>query len=177
MEIQRLDKRSRVCLHASLASYHVSDEIFLPAADIRGPHCGTILGPAMLDSICAIRRTTMKFHSALKVLALLSATALSTSSMGQPAPATANVPPPAEPAEPGSAAPQKQPPAAVAAPARSVTMQAGDTRGAATASSPPLARQPSITGRSRDEVRAEAVAAVRHHRATLSLDLDLLDGK
>lgn len=119
----------------------------------------------------------MKFHSALKVLALLSATAFCPLSMGQPAPANASVPPPAEPAGPGSAAPQKQPTPAVPAPARSVTMQVGDTRGAATGSSPPVARQPSNTGRSRDEVRAEAVAAVRHHRATLSLDLDMLDGK
>lgn len=119
----------------------------------------------------------MKSHSALKVLALLSATALSPSSMGQTAPAAANVPPSAENAEADSAAPRKQPPPAVAAPARRVSMQAGDTRGAATGSSPPVARQPAVTGRSRDEVRAEAVAAVRHHRATLSLDLDMLDGK
>ncbi|MCC6070936.1 hypothetical protein ACFSQU_15470 [Massilia sp. GCM10020059] len=119
----------------------------------------------------------MKFHSALKVLALLSAAAFSPSSMGQHAPANANVPPPTEAAGPGSAAPQKQPPPAVPAPTRSVAMQVGDTRGAATGSSATVARQPSIAGRSRDEVRAEAVAAVRHHRATLSVDLDMLDGK
>lgn len=119
----------------------------------------------------------MNVHSTLKALVLLGATAFSPFGIAQTAPETANAPPRAEPAEPASAASQKQPSAAVQAPGRSVAQQAGDTRGAATGSSPPVARQPSITGRSRDEVRAEAVAAVRQHRATLSLDLDLLDGK
>ena len=55
--------------------------------------------------------------------------------------------------------------------------QAGDTRGATTGSSPPVAPRQANSVPSRDEVRAEAVAAVKHHRATLSESLDQLDGK
>lgn len=119
----------------------------------------------------------MKCHSALMTLAVLGAAAFPSVCMGQEPQAATTVPPQAEARDTGNATPQDQPPAAVPAPGRSAMTQAGDTRGATTGSSLPVAPRQATSVRSRDEVRAEAVDAVKNYRATLSESLDQLDGK
>lgn len=119
----------------------------------------------------------MKCYSALRILAVLGAAAFPSVVMGQGPPATASVQPQTEARASGNAAPQDQPSPTVPAPGRSAMTQAGDTRGATTGSSPGVVPRQANSMRSREEVRAEAVEAVKHHRATLSEQLDQLDGK
>lgn len=118
----------------------------------------------------------MTFHSILGALVIVASAALPGIGLAQAPPAESGTPATTDNKASGeSVAPEPAAPA-VSAPNRSVLMQAGDTRGASTGSSPAMPR-PASKSRSRDEVRAEAEQAVLHHRATLSLDLDLLDGK
>ncbi|NML60129.1 hypothetical protein HHL21_03315 [Massilia sp. RP-1-19] len=119
----------------------------------------------------------MKYYSPLRALTLFGATAFASVCMGQEPQAATNVQPQPEARDTGNATPQEQPPTASPAPGRSTMTQAGDTRGATTGSSPPVVARQANSVRNSAEVRAEAVEAVRHHRATLSESLDQLDGK
>jgi hypothetical protein len=119
----------------------------------------------------------MRFHRTLLALSIIASAALPAAGLAQSLPAPeAATQTPAGPKGTDQAVAADPPVQSVPAPSRSVLTQAGDTRGASTGSSPPLART-AIDARGRAEVRAEAEQAVRNHRATLAQDLDLLDGR
>ncbi|MBZ2209651.1 hypothetical protein [Massilia soli] len=119
----------------------------------------------------------MRFQSGLGALALLGAAVVTAASYAQTAPTMEGTPLAGQANASSDAATRDQPSPEIRAPARSVSTQAGDSRGAATGSSAPVSVRQAGKLRARDEVKAEAVAAVRDHRATLAMDLDLLDGK